>query len=180
MILPTKKNRMPGNQRIFEWACLLLLVAVIIAVLVDKGRDIQGRAEFAAVQTTLGALRVSLVLEQMRVVSGGGHGTLAPVTNMPPPNPFAMLAKYPKNYAGEMSLADARALGNTLPRGTWSYDRKCPCIGYRPMNERQFAALSGGELIVFEIRSESAAETNAPPSILAAREPYWWFGELIQ
>ena len=55
-----------ARRHFFEWPLLLLLVGVIVWALLDKMRDLQSAAELGAFRYGLGALRVGLVLDQMR------------------------------------------------------------------------------------------------------------------
>ena len=151
-----------ARRRFFEWPLLLLLVGVIAWTLLDKVRDLQSAAELAAFRYSLGALRVGLVLDQMRERIGPPR----------PPgagqNPFMLLAQPPIGYIGERSVADAAA-GGVAP-GAWFFDRRCPCVGYRLRDEQRFFAASGGTVMLFSL---------VPPGILAARESYLWRGQVI-
>ena len=150
-------------KRLFERCLLLTLVAVIVWALLDKARDMRSAAELGAFRSSLGTLRVALVLDLMRsavvVVSADG-----PVSR----NPFLLLAHQPVGYAGDVSLALAKA-GAVAP-GAWFFDGHCPCIGYRPRDDRRFLAEPGSSLLVFEL---------SPPGVLRAREAYLWRGEVI-
>lgn len=152
-----------AQKRLFERCLLLTLIAVIAWALLDKARDMRSAAELSAFRSSLGALRVALVLDLMRsaveVVSADG-----PVSR----NPFLLLARQPVDYAGDVSLAVAKA-GAVAP-GAWFFDGRCSCIGYRPRDDRRFLAESGSSLLVFQL---------SPPGVLRAREAYLWRGEVI-
>ena len=151
-----------ARRRFLEWPLLLLLVGVIVWALLDKMRDLQSAAELGAFRYGLGALRVGLVLDQMRERIG------PPRPSGVEPNPFLLLAQPPIGYIGERSVADAAAGG--VPPGAWFFDRLCLCVGYRLRDERRFFAVSGGSVMLFSL---------VPPGILAARETYVWRGEHI-
>ena len=150
-------------RRLWERCLLLTLVGVIAWALVDKARDLRSAAELNAFRYSLGALRVALVLDRMRTVVHGDNAVGAV-----PRNPFLLLARQPATYAGEVSLAVATA--GAITPGTWFFDGRCPCIGYRPRDERRFLAGSGSSLLIFQLSSAY---------VLAAREPYLWRGEVI-
>ena len=150
-------------RRLWERCLLLALVGVVVWALVDKARDMRSAAELNAFRYSLGALRVALVLDRMRaaVREGAAVGGAAR-------NPFPLLARQPATYAGEISLPVAKA--GAIAPGAWFFDGGCPCIGYRPRDERRFLAVSGSSLLIFQLSS-----TN----VLAAREPYLWRGEIV-
>ncbi len=162
------------DWRLYERVLLILLIAIIAAALLDKARDLRAQAELGVFQYNLSALRVALVIEQMRAVTGK-----KPVTALDP-NPLKLVNNQALNYRGEMTLADA--MTGALPRGAWFYDGRCTCIGYRPTDDRRFFAPTGSALIIFNIQSVSGkgASANAQVVMLTAREPYLWWGELIR
>ena len=150
-------------RRLFEWGLLAILIAVIVWAVFDKARDLRSAAELNAFRYSLGALRVALVLDQMKVeVSGVGAESAAAR------NPFTLLERRPVTYLGDVTVAAAEA-GAIVP-GTWFYDEKCPCIGYRPRDDRRFLAASGSPVMLFRL---------TPARLLPAREPYLWRGELV-
>jgi len=151
-----------ARRRFFEWPLLLLTVGVIVWALLDKARDLQSAAELGAFRYSLGALRVGLVLEQMRERIG------PPRPSGEEPNPFLLLPQPPIGYIGERSVADAAA--GTVAPGAWFFDRRCPCVGYRLRDERRFLAASGGSVMLFSLSA---------PGIFNARESYVWRGQVI-
>lgn len=150
-------------RRLWERCLLLALVGVVVWALVDKARDMRSAAELNAFRYSLGALRVALVLDRMRTAVGEGAAVGAA-----PRNPFPLLARQPATYAGEISLPAAKA--GAIAPGAWFFDGGCPCIGYRPRDERRFLAVSGSSLLIFQLSSAN---------VLAAREPYLWRGEIV-
>lgn len=171
--MPTEK-RFFVDWRLYERVLLILLIAIIAAALLDKARDLRAQAELGVFQYNLSALRVALVIEQMRVVTGKKPATALD------PNPLKLVNNQALNYLGEMPLADA--MTGALPRGAWFYDGRCSCIGYRPMDDRRFVSPTASALIIFDIQSVSGkgSSANAPVAMLTAREPYRWWGEFIR
>ena len=149
--------------RLFERCLLVALIAVIVWAMLDKARDMRSAAELSAFRYSLGALRVALVLDQMHAtvtgVAAGGTETI---------NPFLLLERQPGGYAGTVPLATAEA--GAIAPGAWFFDGRCPCIGYRPRDDRRFMAASGSAVMVFALSSQR---------VLAAREPYLWRGEVV-
>ena len=150
-------------RRLWERCLLLILVGVVVWALVDKARDMRSAAELNAFRYSLGGLRVALVMDRMRtVVDGAAAGGALPR------NPFLLLARQPPGYAGQVALAAAKA--GAIGPGAWFFDGRCPCIGYRPRDDRRFLAVSGSSLLVFQL---------SPAHALSAREPYLWRGETV-
>ena len=150
-------------RRLFERCLLVTLIGVVVWVLLDKARDVRSAAELSAFRQNLGALRVALVLERTRASMAA-----SPANDSATRNPFLLLEREPGGYAGDVPLADAEA-GRVAP-GAWFFDIRCPCVGYRPRDEGQFHAASGGAVMVFSLSS---------PYLLSAREPYRWRGEVV-
>ena len=150
-------------RRLFERSLVGLLIAVIVWALLDKARDVRSAAELSAFRQSLGALRVALVLDRLH-----SSITPSPATDDTWRDPFLLLSRQPANYMGDLALGVAQA-GAVTP-GAWFFDQRCPCLGYRPRDERRFLAPSGGALMVFHLSS---------PSVLVPREPYVWRGEVI-
>lgn len=150
-------------RRLFEWCLLAALIAVIVWAVFDKARDLRSAAELNAFRYSLGALRVALVLDQVKVgISGVGADSAAMR------NPFMLLDRRPGIYSGEVTVAAAEA--GVIAPGAWFYDGECPCIGYRPRDDRRFLAASGSPVMLFRL---------TPARLLPAREPYLWRGELV-
>ena len=157
--------------RNYERVLIILLLAIVAAVLLDKARDIRGQAELGAFQYNLGALRVALALEQVHGAAMGKKTRAAQV------NPFMNLNKPLRNYAGEIPLLEA--LAGAVPPGTWFFDGLCPCIGYRPFDDRRFTAPSNSNLMVFDLLAGDLPATPSPV-LLPVREPYLWWGTQIR
>ena len=141
------------DWRLYERVLLILLVAVVAAAMLDKARDLRAQAELGVFQYNLSALRVALVIEQMRTVTG--KKPLAALNT----NPFKLVDSQRVNYTGEMLLAEA--VTGALPRGAWFYDGRCPCIGYRPTDDRRFVSPTGSALILFDIQTVSGKNSSA-------------------
>lgn len=158
----TVASTAPALRRLFERSLVGLLIAVIAWALLDRARDVRSAAELSAFRQSLGALRIALVLDRMHTMVGGAvaEGAMR--------NPFLLLTRPPANYSGDVPLGAAEA-GAVAP-GAWFFDRHCPCVGYRPRDDRRFLAPSGRAMMVFRLSS---------PGLLAARETYVWRGEVL-
>jgi hypothetical protein len=148
-----------------EWSIVALVIVLLVLVFSQRMRVLQGQAELAAVRTTLGALRTSLVLEHLRK-SAALEDTSAELAQH---NPFELLQHYPGNYFGEMSAKQAQ----TMPAGGWVFDPDCVCVGYLPIWGEWFDSPSGELMAWYRVRAESG------PLQLVAREKYLWQGEVL-
>ena len=168
----------------FEGALVVALIATIIGVLVDRARDLQARAEVGSFQYNLGALRVALAVRQVEgqlrsqrpVQLAAQNSAVVPhASDTNSTNPFTLLARVQPNVMAQ-SLADAK--GGALPPGWWFHDSACRCIGYRPNDARRLIVPSGGDLMIFNVQLD-VTQLNVGGGLLAAREPYLWWGEAI-
>lgn len=150
-----------------EWSLLAGLILVLTLVFVHQMRVLQGQAELAAVKSTLGALRVALVIDHLHnnVVAG-----TSPVVSAQH-NPFELLQRHPVNYRGEMTAAEAAAA--PAPAGSWVFDPVCACVGYLPMHAQWFDSPSGDIMAWYRVE-------GAPgPLQLTAKEAYVWQGQVM-
>ena len=79
------------KRRIIEWVLLFFVVLGIVGALGYKLREVQGQAEFAAVQYTLGSVRTAMILEHLRLKL---HTEEKPRLR----NPFELLEIAPHNF----------------------------------------------------------------------------------
>jgi hypothetical protein len=149
------------NGRVVEWGIAALLVAGVVVVFMKYMREVQAQGEYAAVRTTLGALRTALVIDHLQ------HSvTPVPdaVVSKPLRSPFDLLDRHPANYAGVVSISKAQS----VPAGNWVFDPACPCIGYRPLDDGWLDSPSGDVMAWYVLG-------GAPgPLQLTAREHYRW------
>jgi len=159
-------QRLLTMGRVKEWGIAALLVAALVVVFMKYMREVQAQGEYAAVRTTLGALRTALVIEHLQ-----RH--VAPVadsvTAKPPRSPFDLLELRPANYAGVVSADKAQS----VPAGSWVFDPACPCIGYRPLDDGWLDSPSGDVMAWYQLG-------GAPgPLQLTARERYKWQDHIL-
>ncbi len=152
------------ERRLIEWGVLGLLVLALAGNLAYYTYRVQGLAERAAVQTTLGALRTALVLDRLRqfVPSGGTHVTSA--------NPFAALEAMPANYAGQVSERDTVA----TRAGSWVFDAGCVCIGYKPLRPEWLEGAPGPQILWFRVVEQAGVRQLEP------MDSYLWQGEAVR
>lgn len=157
-------KELPSWSRLVEWSVLGGVVVVLAVVLARQVRDVQAQAEFAAIQSTLGALRTAYVIDYShKNMLKGGRLT------MQQRNPFELLDQYPVNYRGVMSAAEAV---NAVGSG-WVFDPKCVCVGYLPLDEKWLNSPSGDVMAWYHVSSVPG------PLQLTAKEAYVWQGKRL-
>ena len=155
------------RTRALEWALIAIIATGLLGILGRQSSALQTQAEVAALQSTLGSLRTSLVIDQLQRVAREQSGVQLPP---PPANPFLVQGRAPANYLGEV----ARSRIDEVPRGMWVFDPACPCIGYRPHNPSGIEPELGHQALWYR------ASTLQGLTTLSALEPYRWQGISIQ
>ena len=164
------------RSRLLEWS---LVAAVVIALVLAFGyyaNRVRGQGELAAIRMTVGALRSTLAVEDLRLKVPG----VSPPVALIPHNPFELLQRRPANYRGEAS--DAQSVEVMATPGSWVYDRSCACVAYRPLDARWLDSPSGDVLLWFLVigpQGQKQASSHGPLQ-LVARETYHWQGQLIE
>ncbi len=147
--------------RVVEWGMAALLLAALLVVFMSYMRAVQAQGEYAAVRTTLGALRTALVLDHLKR-NADPVASVIVVTS--PTSPFDLLDHRPVNYAGVVSARNS----DGVPAGNWVFDPACPCVGYRPLHDGWLDSPSGDSMAWYVL-------SGAPgPLQLTARERYRW------
>jgi hypothetical protein len=144
---------------------MLLVILLVALYFVREFRNVQSQGEIAAVKTTLGALRTSLILDHLKAAVVGKEKNLPPQTN-----PFLLMAPVPANYAGVLSENS----GKVLRPGSWVYDAYCRCIGYEPLYPYGLNTGDNNGGLWFQI--------SPPPGPLkiAAMHAYRWQDEAVE
>lgn len=156
------------SVRTVEWTCVAAVLVVFWVVFGQHVRAVRGQVEEAAIKTTLGALRTTIVLHHLQQ-QVQGERALDPQGSIDERNPFELLQRHPANYAG---LINARESDLVLP-GHWVFEPVCVCIGYRPTDPKWLASASGDSMLWFAVSSPPG------PRMINAREVYWWQGNLL-
>ncbi len=166
---------LPTWSRTLEWSVMGIVVAILVAAFTHYTRIVQGQGEYAAVRSTLGALRTALVIDHLQrstaqtssaAVVGAATGLVADAQR----NPFDLLQRTPVNYSG---IANRQQADTVVP-GSWVFDPACPCVGYRPLGDLWFDSPSGEPMAWFRLH-------GAPgPLQLTGKEIYRWQGQLLE
>lgn len=142
------------------------VVLVLVLLFLQEGRKVQAQAELAAVQTTLGALRMAAVVQDLQAQAAGRSVPTGEV----PANPFELLQSRPANYVGVLDAVQAL----TARPGSWYFEPGCGCVVYLPLEPRWLDVPSGATALRFRVRG------GAGPMQLVALEPYLWQGRRVQ
>ena len=148
-----------------EWGILAVVLLVLAGALAHHVIDIRGQGERAAVLSTLGAIRTSLVIDHLQRASKGA----AAGKEITSANPFLTLQYLPPNYRGEMAVPKALE----LPPGSWMYDPQNLSIGYMPQDSQWYDANSGTRILWFR------TDFGPGPRVLIPLAPYVWRGILV-
>jgi hypothetical protein len=150
----------PWSRPGFEWCLVGLVIVALVFVFGQQVQMLQGRAELAAVRSTLGALRVAFALDHLKQATTPHQGD----RDFAQRNPFLLLARLPANYAGEVRH-DATAARTP---GSWVFDIDCDCAGYTPIDGQWLQSPSGSPMMWFRVSMRPA------PFQLDADEAYIW------
>ena len=164
-----------GSRRTVEWTLLIGLILALILLFSRQLREVQGQAEAASIKSTLGALRVAFIINQLqtsRIPTNTGTGAQTdPITGvLKQRNPFELLQSRPPNYVGEIPAVE----GSQAPPGSWSFNAECDCIAYQPVNDRWFYSPIGDTSASFKIVGSAGS-----PLQLVAKEVYLWRGQVL-
>ena len=121
---------------LIELVAVIVVIAVLAAVFLDRVLWYQERAEKAAMESVVGVLRGALHLQAVRRLVAGQGPELSELVDE---NPMTWLATRPGNYAG-MRTPDAAA---TVPVGHWYFDVADRSLVYRLRQHRYFDAPEG-------------------------------------
>ncbi len=152
-------------RRGVEWALLALVVLVLVVLMGRHVRVIRGQMELSAIKSTLGALRTAFVIHDLEQHVTGKATSIA----LKQQNPFALLARSPPNYVGEIGIAQVASVAP----GSWLFDPVCVCVGYVPSDDEWLASPSGSGIVWLQVSSPPA------PFQLNVKEPYVWQGHVF-
>jgi hypothetical protein len=160
--------------RSFEWALVAAVLLVLIGVFLREFQKVQAYAERASVKTTLGALRIAIVVDYVQAQTAGVQPQTTPTVTSAQhtavKNPFLLLAQPPK----VSTPTETAAFESSVPAGFWVFEATCRCIGYRPQHEHGRAALGRSGMVWFNL-----VHHGSGPNQLVAQEAYEWNGELL-
>lgn len=153
------------SLRVLEWGLLAIVVLAVVLLFLRHAREVRGQAEFAAIRSTLGALRTAFVFGHLKARTAGPQASVAVVQR----NPFGLLQRRPANYLGEISAAEAAA---AVP-GSWLFEPECACVGYLPIDPQWLASANGAMTLWFRVIA------GPGPLQLVAMDAYLWQGQVL-
>jgi prepilin-type N-terminal cleavage/methylation domain-containing protein len=132
-------RRAPHHARGFSFLELIVVivaVAVLAAVALDRLLPLVGRAQRAAFLNVQRDLKSALLLEAADRITRGETHTLPELAGA---NPMTLLLEPPANYVGSVALVDLEA----VPRASWYFDERQGRLGYRVGRYTRFEARGG-------------------------------------
>jgi len=133
----------PDWGRPLEWLTVASLLLALIGAFVHYSRSVQNQAELSAIKSTVGALRVAMVVEHLRQQAASSKNASDAGVN-----PFKLLSQSPASYVGEVVLAQS----SLVPPGGWLFAPDCVCVGYRPQDASALDGAPVDGLVWFEVR----------------------------
>ena len=121
---------------LLELVVVVVAVAILTGVALDRLLPLVGRAQRAAFLRVQGDLQSALLLEAADRITRGEAHTLVELAGA---NPMAPLLKAPANYVGSVSGVDEAA----IPRASWYFDEHHGRLGYRVGRHTRFDAQGG-------------------------------------
>lgn len=164
-----------ARSRLVEWTLVAAVIITLALAFAYYANRVRGQSELAAIRLTVGALRSTPAVEDLRQKMPQAAPSSATNTY----NPFELLRQRPGNYRGE--APDAQSAGALATPGSWVFERTCICIAYRPLDTRWLDSPSGDALLWFYVLGPQGKKQISNPGLLqlVAREAYRWQGQLI-
>jgi len=162
---PEPRNFLSANQRFVEWTLVALVLLVFVSLFLRQVREVQRQAEFAAVKSTLGALRTAFVMRYLQAQAAGEQITVATFQR----NPFELLQQRPASYFGVIRITDVPR----VPSGSWVYEPLCGCVGYLPRDSAEFISPNIDPMAWY------AVDARSLPFQLVSKETYLWQGQVL-
>ncbi len=160
---------------LFELLVVVLMIAILAAVLLERLRFYQEAAEKANIEYTISALKSALRVQMATMMV---EGRVQEYGQLERQNPMDWLEEKPRNY----SLGAPAVIGAC--KGCWSYDSASRTLTYWPMHDKYLRPDSSGQkrirLRVRALRDTASNDVDAKGEKLIMRvvlevdEPYSW------
>lgn len=141
---------------LFESVIVLIVLAVLLGVLLERLHYYQQRAEQVTVQLTVASLRSAL---QVRLMQARLEGRAQDVHALLSQNPFDWLERKPPNYAGAVDAAGAAL----VEKGYWYFDLDTGSIVFL-LNNHNFLAQTDSPNVKFRVKSSRLDKKNVKPA----------------
>lgn len=157
-----------------ELAVSIVLLAIFLAVFLERAFYYQEYAEKTAMEMTVANMRTGL---RYKIADLMLNNRLSEIPALADENPVNWLAKPPENYLGEF---DSPPRDGTA--GKWFYDRRAGELAYTVNNRRHFVPYDGHDFTIRyrAARIRGAATTSSPATRtqvwveLTQRQTYAW------
>lgn len=129
-IISQPRRRATGFT-LFELVVVVIVVAIMLAIVLDRMLFYVEMAEKVAMQQTVGSIRSSLHLQTASLIAKNRANELP---NFAQQNPMDWLAEKPANYVGEIDDSSRKNVAS----GSWFFDVKAKNLVYLVHNGKHF------------------------------------------
>jgi prepilin-type N-terminal cleavage/methylation domain-containing protein len=147
---------------LFEFAVVVAIIGILMAVLLTRATGYQEQAEKAAMEQLLGTLDNALHYQIADLLMAGNMGAADRLVGR---NPMEWLAEKPKNYAGEYYAPQT----GVVAAGNWYFDLQNKNLVYL-VDNREHLHVAPGESnkIRFQVKRVTNLSGNPGPAGSAA------------
>jgi prepilin-type N-terminal cleavage/methylation domain-containing protein len=131
-----RTKRYSRGFSLLELVVVLVAVAILMGVALDRLLPLVGRAQRAAFLDVQRELQSSLLLAAAERITSGEAAT---IPSLAAANPMSLLLRPPANYLGELSSH----VPADVPRASWYFDEQAGRLVYRVGRHTRFAAREG-------------------------------------
>ncbi len=128
------KRNSGRHQRGFtflELVVVVLIIAILFLVAIDKYLDLLVDVERATMEQNLGVVRSAVAMQVAKKIV---EGEVAQIAGMAATNPMNYLSEQPKNYLGELEQADLAVIEG----GHWYFDKAQRSLVYQVKHKDYF------------------------------------------
>lgn len=138
-MLAHKLQPAPGRGfSLIEFTVVLVIIAIIAAILLDRLKFYEENAEKATMESTAASIQAALNLRVAGYLAAGKGGD--EIQRIAAQNPIEWLSRRPDNYAGAFDQVGAAE----LPEGCWYFDLSDRTLVYRIRYGRAFVPDADG------------------------------------
>ena len=135
------RRRQALGFSLLELVVVVIAVAILMGVALDRLLPLVGRAQRAAFVETQRELQSALMLEAAERITRGESATLPELAGA---NPMALLLTPPANYVGAL----AKPRPEDVPPASWYFDDATKTLAYRVGKHTRFAAKDGPDRLI--------------------------------
>jgi prepilin-type N-terminal cleavage/methylation domain-containing protein len=167
-------KRKSGGFSLVELIVVIVIVAILATVLLDRAWVYQEQAEKAAMEEVAGVIQSALVMKYGHLMIRGAGPEIAALAV---DNPINWLAKAPLNYTGEFYDPPPES----VTPGNWFFDLKSRELIYVPERTNYFdPGAEGPKWVRYRVKLMYEAGSGATDKVLSSVlfEPiikYHWF-----